>query len=636
MEPIAKDDPLARSADVVSDNLAKLRQLFPEAFAEGQVDFDALRQLLGDTVDDGPEKYGLSWHGKRRARQLALTPSTGTLRPVPGESVSWETTQNLVIEGDNLEVLKLLQKSYAGRVKLIYIDPPYNTGKDFVYRDTFKQSLRNYKEATGQVEGGARLTSNKESSGRFHTDWLNMMHPRLMLAWNLLRPDGAIFVSIGEEELHHLRILLDGVFGEDNYRNTIVTRRHDKNINTQFADKGLPTLNVGAEYVLVYGRSDAFTLNPVYREASAERQSSGYWKGFWNAADRPTMRYSVLGVRPDTGQWKWSERRAEKAVANYEDYIASGSSSLEDYWEQTGRDLKFIRRRPKGKGMNLGVEHWIPPSDGILRSSNWTDVLASASLSGLGIEFSNPKNPVLLTQLMEMGSDAGDIVLDFFAGSGTTGHAAMEMAAGGGGRRFILVQLPEPLDPDAREQRAAAAMCDTLGVVRSISELTKERLRRAAAQIVERVGVSDGDVGFRVYRLDTSNVRAWSPDPDDLEQTLMAHVENVVAGRTEHDVLAELLLKLGLDLSVVVETRNIADKVVYSVGAGTLFVTLPQRIAKGEAETLASGIVDWQRSLGPAGYTTVVTRDSAFVDDVAKSNFTAILQQHGVGQVRSL
>ena len=216
MEPITADDPLARSADVVEENLDKLKALFPEAFTEGKIDFDTLRQLLGDAVEEGQERYGLNWHGKRKARQLALTPSAATLRPAPEESEDWDTTQNLVIEGDNLEVLKLLQKSYAGRVKLIYIDPPYNTGNDFVYKDDFRQPLRHYKEVTGQVgENGAALSSNAESSGRFHTDWLNMMYPRLMLAKDLLRDDGIIFISVDDTEVSNLRHICDHLFGEE-------------------------------------------------------------------------------------------------------------------------------------------------------------------------------------------------------------------------------------------------------------------------------------------------------------------------------------------------------------------------------------------------------------------------------------
>src|SRR5208283_2136879 len=213
MKTITLHDPESKSADVVGANIEQLKSLFPEAFTEGKIDFEVLKQLLGGTVDEREEKYGLNWHGKRRARQIALTPSTGTLRPCPEESVDWDTTQNLMIEGDNLEVLKLLQKSYAGKVKLIYIDPPYNTGKDFVYPDDFQDNIKNYLELTGQVEGGRKISSNTEASGRFHTDWLNMMYPRLKLARNLLREDGIIAISIDDAEIANLRELLSEIFG---------------------------------------------------------------------------------------------------------------------------------------------------------------------------------------------------------------------------------------------------------------------------------------------------------------------------------------------------------------------------------------------------------------------------------------
>src|SRR5450759_5817965 len=218
MRPITSDDPESESPDLIAENLAQLKMLFPEAFTEGKVDFEVLKQLLGGAVDERDEKYGLNWHGKRRARQLALTPSIGTLRPCPEDSVDWDTTRNLMIEGDNLEVLKLLQKSYAGKVKLIYIDPPYNTGKDFVYPDNFQDNIKNYLELTGQTgEGGMKLSSNTEASGRFHTDLLNMMYPRLKLARNLLREDGVIFVSIDDNEAPRLRMMCDEIFGAENF-----------------------------------------------------------------------------------------------------------------------------------------------------------------------------------------------------------------------------------------------------------------------------------------------------------------------------------------------------------------------------------------------------------------------------------
>jgi adenine-specific DNA-methyltransferase len=226
MKPITAADAEARSADVVADNIARLKELFPEAFTEGKVDFDVLKQILGGVVEEREEKYGLHWHGKRQARQIALTPSLGTLRPCPVDSVDWDTTRNLVIEGDNLEVLKLLQKSYAGKVKLIYIDPPYNTGKDFVYPDDFRDSIGNYLQLTGQVDGeGRKITSNPDASGRYHTDWLNMMYPRLKLARNLLKEDGVLCVSLDDNEIYHLRNLLNEVFGEENFLATVLWQK---------------------------------------------------------------------------------------------------------------------------------------------------------------------------------------------------------------------------------------------------------------------------------------------------------------------------------------------------------------------------------------------------------------------------
>jgi adenine-specific DNA-methyltransferase len=249
MNKIEANDPAAQSADIVTDNLSQLQSLFPEAFAEGKVQFDTLRQLLGGTVDEADEKYGLNWHGKRRARQIALTPSTGTLRPCPDESVDWASTQNLMIEGDNLEVLKLLQKSYACKVKLIYIDPPYNTGKDFVYPDNFQDSIGNYLELTGQAEGGARMSANTDASGRFHTDWLNMIYPRLRLARNLLKEDGSIFISIDEKELQNLRFVCNEIFGEECFVAVITLLCNPKG---RSQDKYFATNH---EYIVVYSKT---------------------------------------------------------------------------------------------------------------------------------------------------------------------------------------------------------------------------------------------------------------------------------------------------------------------------------------------------------------------------------------------
>ncbi|AGG07269.1 site-specific DNA-methyltransferase [Dehalococcoides mccartyi] len=640
MKKITDQDPESKSRDIVSENIEQLKVIFPEAFTEDKIDFEALKQLLGGAVNEREEKYGLNWHGKRSARLIALTPSTGTLRPRPEDSVDWDITQNLMIEGDNLEVLKLLQKSYAGKIKMIYIDPPYNTGGDFVYPDDFKDNIKNYLMRTGQMESdGRKNSSNTESSGRLHTDWLNMMYPRLRLARNLLSDTGVICVSIGDEELYNLKFIMNEVFGEENFRNTIALRRYDKNLSRQFMEFGLNSLSVGFEYILVYCKSSNATLNPIFREASEERQVSGYWKGFWNAPDRPTMRYSLLGVTPQSGQWKWKEETALESVVNYQEFIDrySGSETLEAYWERTGKIKKFIRRNPAGQGANKGVEHWIPPSDGILRSSNWTDLLASSPLTALGIPFENPKSVDMLQLLIQFTTDDGDIILDFFAGSGTTGHAVMNQnVTDSGNKRYILVQLPEMLDPDNKDQKLVSDFCDQIGKPRNIAEMCKERLRRAGKKIKEEHPMFTGDIGFRVFKLDSSNIRAWEPDRDNLAATLDQHAEHLKVDRTEQDILYELLLKLGLDLTVPMQQKTITGKTVHSIGAGTLLVCLATEITTAEVEPLALGIVKWYKQLAPAGETQVVFRDSAFADDVAKTNLTAILEQYGLENVRSI
>jgi len=282
VQKLTDQDPQTQSTDLIAGNIAQLKVLFPEAFTEGKVDFDVLKQLLGGVVDEREEKYGLNWHGKRRARQIALTPSTGTLRPCPEESVDWDTTQNLMIEGDNLEVLKLLQKSYAGKVKLIYIDPPYNTGKDFVYPDNFQDNIKNYLELTGQIEGGKKISSNTEASGRFHTDWLNMMYPRLKLAKNLLSDDGVFLASIDDNEIEHLLQLLNEVFGEECFIATLVWEKKKKGA---FLSGDVTNIK---EYVVAYAKR------------------SSLFSGLIGEIARETETYPVskLLIRAEGGQYK--------------------------------------------------------------------------------------------------------------------------------------------------------------------------------------------------------------------------------------------------------------------------------------------------------------------------------------------
>lgn len=654
MEKLTAASPEAQSADLVAGNIEQLKALFPELLTEGKdgvaVNVDVLKALVGDaSVTDADEKYGLNWHGKRRARQLALTPSTGTLRPCPEDSVDWDTTQNLMIEGDNLEVLKLLQKSYAGKVKLIYIDPPYNTGKDFVYPDNFQDNIKNYLELTGQVEGGQKISSNTEASGRFHTDWLNMIYPRLILARDLLKKDGVVFISIDDSEVQALKIICNDIFGEENFFAQIPWQSRTSVQNDT-------DLSVQHEYLVAYARNrrhterrlkesnadrwfdmDSFAAYPlpldVSRYDNPDNDSRGKWKA--DPFDAPNIRENLTYAikNPVTGEefwpprgrcWRMEERRFLELLAD--NRIVFGRTG------ESRPQLKVFYEEKKDLG-EVSTSWFDGPTYG-------TATLGTQELQRLfegESPFSFPKPTKLLAAITRLASRGSDIVCDFFSGSGSTGHAVMaQNAADGGNRRCVLVQLPEPLDRENKDQKVAAELCDQLGKPRNIAELTKERLRRAGAKVKADNPDWQGDTGFRVFKLDTSNIRAWNSKPDDLEATLFDHQDHLLEGRSEADVLYELLLKLGLDLCVPIEKRSIEGLDVHAVGGGVLLACLAEKITREQVEPLAQGIIAWRRELAPAGDTTCVFRDSAFADDVAKTNLAAILEQHGIQNVRSL
>ena len=630
MKKLTANDPETKSPDLADENLARLRALFPELVTEGPdgvaVNLDVLKQLVGDqTVTDAEEKYGLNWHGKRRARQLALTPSTGTLRPCPADSVDWDTTQHLMIEGDNLEVLKLLQKSYAGKVKLIYIDPPYNTGKDFIYKDDFKDNIKNYLMLTSQIDSdGRRISSNTEASGRFHTDWLNMMYPRLKLARNLLRQDGALIASIGDEEVSAMVAILKEIFGEENHSaNFAIIRSEGGGLAKQVVR--------GHDYLLVYSK-DLSCFQPLRRTRDIRGEIVEVnGEAFWIEEDWLRKEFGKYGTCPYNEIEKYHGADKKREI---DEGLASGMYRLltkRDNVRIVGRLRKVADDASKFYSVQ---KHLNAKSSNDLQSIGMPEV------------FDFPKPVSLISELVLGGSfftkTREDIILDFFAGSGTTGHAVMvQNVADGGNRRYILVQLPEPLDQENKEQKAGADFCDKLGKPRTIAELTKERLRRAGRKIKDGKSDYKGDLGFRVFKLASSNIQAWEPDRENLAQTLEASVEHLKTDRTEQDVLFELLLKLGLDLCVPIERKQVAGGAkqtheVHSIGGGSLLVCLSPAIPKADVEPLALGLVAWHKELKPAGETTVVFRDSAFADDVAKTNLAAILNQHGLETVRSL
>ena len=674
MQKLTANDPETKSPDLVAENVSRLRALFPELVTEGPdgvaVNLDVLKQLVGDrTVTDAEEKYGLNWHGKRLARQLALTPSTGTLRPCPEDSVDWDTTQNIMIEGDNLEVLKLLQKSYAGKVKLIYIDPPYNTGKDFVYPDNFQDSIKSYLELTGQTgESGQRLSSNTEASGRFHTDWLNMMYPRLKLARNLLTEDGFFVVSIDDSELASLRTLLNEVLGEENFVAVLVFDRNRKNDAKLFS--------VGHEYMVVYARHRALLAEQNVRLKSKKDGVEEVREEFerlcklhganWTEVARGFRKFYATFEEDDprlplARYTKFDERGPYRTDGN-PSWPGGGGPRYDVPHPVTGNPCKVPSRGwvwstyermkeeiDKGNIIFGADETTIPgvrmtlfeSDDQVMRSVIFSYAQKASQdfakyFDGKKV-FDNPKSYVDLERLVDYLSKPGEVVLDFFAGSGTTGHGVMLANRSVKQlRRFITVQLPEQLDPTDKDQKVASDFCDEIGKPRTIAELTKERLRRAGKKIREETPLFAGDLGFRVFKLASSNIRAWESDREKLAETLEASIEHLKADRTEQDILFELLLKLGLDLTVPIVQRTIAGKAIYSIGGGVLLVCLADSITQTEAEPVALGVVAWHKEQAPVGESTVVFRDSAFADDVAKANLAAILHQHGLGTVRSL
>lgn len=613
-----------QSADGVQLNLDALYQIAPSCFTEAVdsktggvkrvVNFDILRQLLGDdAVEDAPEAYEFNWVGKQAARAEVLRPINKTLRPVKEDSVDWDTTQNLYIEGDNLEVLKLLQKSYLGKVKMIYIDPPYNTGNDFVYHDDFARSQAEENLAAGNVdELGNRFIKNTDSNGRYHSDWCSMIYSRLMIARSLLSEDGVIFISIDDNEQRNLKNICDEVFGESNFRNTILTRRRIKSLNSQFAENGLYSMNVGFEYVLVYAKTTKFLMKAL-QMTKAEKQSKGRWDVFWSNADRPTMRYEILGFTPQTGQWRNSKEKADIAVKNYkvfEEQFAS-KMTLEEYFAKTGIK-EFIRRIPNGVGKNGGVQHWVAPSDSMLRTSNWTDIEVSQIGKEINLPFDNPKNKLLLMEIYRLiRNDKDFLTLDFFSGSATTAHAVMQLnSEDGGNRKFILVQLPEATPADSEAYKAG---------YKNICEIGKERIRRAGKKIKEEspLTTQDLDTGFRVFRVDSSNYEEVEHTPKDWNQDqLDLFLNNIKSDRTDLDLLFGCMLDWGVQLSLPMTTEEVDGKKIYTVNEGDLVACFADKVTDNVVRAMAE-----KQPL------RVIFRDSCFERDADKINIYETFKQ---------
>ncbi|MCT7597462.1 site-specific DNA-methyltransferase [Aliarcobacter butzleri] len=623
-----------KSKDLVNENIEKLKEIFPEVFSEGKIDFSKLEEELGNFKEKSDERYNFTWNGKSEAKKIALTPSTGTLRPCKDESKDWDTTQNLYIEGDNLEVLKLLQKSYHKKVKMIYIDPPYNTGKDFVYKDNFRDNIKNYLEITGQVDSdGNKLSSNSETSGRYHSDWLNMMYPRLKLARNLLKDDGVIFISIDDNEVANLRKLCDEIFGEDNFVAELILYSNPRG---RQSNKFFPTSH---EYVYVYAKNinylNIYGLDltdeqkaeyclkdniGIYREiglrlrggrATAEESPTLHFPLYFNPLSNElsvVKKENFIEIIPKfsdgtLGTWRWSKQKIMDSLQELKVRLVNGSDG--ERYDVFQKDYLTEDKKRKAKSL------WIEKEINYDRSK---DDLKSVEL---GKEFDYSKPVFLLHKISLISTLNNDIILDFFSGSATTAHAVMKLnSEDNGNRKFICVQLPE-----LTNNKEFPTIC----------EIGKERIRRAGEKVKSESGKDDLDIGFKVLKLDSSNIKSWDSDFENLETNLLDAVENIKSDRNEEDLLYEILLKYGLDLTLPIEEKEVNGKKLYNIGFGALIICLDSNISIDITDEIIAIKKEHDSEI-----TRVVFKDSGFKNATEKTNIIKTLNQNGIDEVVSV
>lgn len=563
-----------KSKNLTKENVEKIGVLFPNVIMEIEdeegniikvIDFELLQQELSDEIVEGSkERYQLTWPGKKEAIVAANTPIDKTLRPVKGDSPNWDTTENLYIEGDNLEVLKLLQESYLGKIKCIYIDPPYNTGNDLIYRDNFVQDRDEYLEESGQVdEEGNRLFLNTEYNGRYHSDWLTMMYPRLKLARNLLSEDGVIFISIDDNEVHNLRKICDEVFGERNFISSFTWKRRSG------ANDAKNNVSIDHEYIITYAKSFEFEFNGITKEFKNYKNPDDDPRGEWirdnltcgkTASQRPNLFFPITD--PKTGiiyecdpshVWRFEKSKMDELIKQGKILFPENKNG-----------------RPAYKRHRAEICSDTKPFSSILQTK--LNATATRELRGMfGVQvFDYSKTVNLLKQLSSQATQDDSIVLDFFAGSATTAHAVMELnAEDNGNRKYIMVQLPELTDEKSEAYKAG---------YENISEIGKERIRRAGKKIKEETG-ADIDYGFRVYKVDSTNMKDVYYHPDELAQKMLEQLEsNIKEDRTGIDLLTQIMLETGLELSLPMETEEIRGRKVHSVAGNSLIACFDEDI----------------------------------------------------------
>src|SRR3989338_6404888 len=568
------------SEPVLTESLMKLREVFPQFVKDGQVDFAALQAFFDmEGILAGPEKYGLSWAGRSNAVQALQTPATGTLTQQPKEGKDWDSTQNIFIEGDNLEVLKLLQAQYRGAIKMIYIDPPYNTGKDFVYKDNFTEGVSDYYERTGQSKDGMKLTANLESNGRYHSDWLTMMYPRLFLAKNLLKDDGVIFISIDDNEVANLRIIMDEIFGEENFVATIVWQKKYAASNDA---NGIPAMH---DYIVAFQRSNTFERKLFPRTEKQDalyKNDDGDGRGLWRSDNLLVKTFSENAafpiINPKTGERflpkKGNSWRASRETVGK--WIEEGRI----FFGRNGKSAPQLKRYLNEVQQGVIPVTWWPFEDA---GHNDQANKELQELFGAGrVPFDTPKPTKLIQRLLQLGTEKNedDVALDFFAGSGTTAHAVMaQNADDGGNRKWICVQLPEATEKDSEAYKAG---------YKNIAEIALERIRRAG----EKIG--KGDIGFKAFALEQSNYRRWNviTDADDekklLAQEKLFAEKPLVDKYEEKAVVYEILLKEGFSLNAEVsqDKRGTLKPWIITDCERKLVVTFVEKVSKDQVDAL--------------------------------------------------
>lgn len=609
------------SLDITRLNINKIKELFPDVVTEGKIDFDVLRTVLGDEVDDSKEKYQFTWHGKSASIKLAQSPSTATLRPDKKSSKNWDTTENLYIEGDNLEALKQLQKTYYGKIKMIYIDPPYNTGNDFVYHDDFKNSIDNYKEQTNQIN-----KSNPETNGRYHTDWLNMMYSRLLLSKNLLKEDGVIFISIDDHEQSNLKELCNEVFGEGNFLAQVVWERAYSPINL------MKHFSPSHDYILCYAKNiNCAVCNGIARSDEANERYSNPDndpRGLWKPSDLsvgpavqeniyPIITPSGRVVEPPAGRsWSLSEKAFSERLQDNRIWFGLNGNNVPSM-KRFLSELKKSGVTPMTIWKYTEVDH----------SQGATQKLAK--LFDGKKYFDYPKPVLLLKRCVQLYTQDNDIILDFFSGSATTAHAVMELnKEDDGHRKFIMVQLPELCDEKSEAYKDG---------YKNICEIGKERIRRAGEQIEaewEKEHPSDTlfsddekfttDIGFKVFKLDSTNIRPWDSESEMNPDDLFSLTDVFKPDRSKEDILYEIMLKYGIfDMSA--EEVEINGKTMYRVGKRYMIVCLEDEITPEDVKAIAE--------LSPR---SVVFKESGFENDNDKINAEYNLEKADVEDVKCI